>query len=323
MITSTPVEADPQPRSSEMNIYHEASGEGISSQRSPSSPGSARPAPLDSTKPLLWPGATSPCPASPTSPCYSLGTFEKIAPFRVPTIVVTNEEEAKQHDESDSSAEALVCPYTDPEGPDSEEEGYALSRWSESSSSSSSSSSGDEDSDYGTEEGDVNAGAVLMSFPSWGQNPMAISALLCRGDGTDEGGNNKLATVEEEDEQQEEDSSNHDGAVVEAVEEEYGRPWGGPIPRWRRLRSSDSLPMYNLGPRDFRHGSSKLKRASCPDDDDSEDDMGSDSDSDSDCSMVSPMSTEEGFDADAQVFAVVEVVETMAVVPMEGMQWQD
>lgn len=229
--------------------------------------------------------------------------------------MVTDEEEARQQDESDDSAETLIYPYTDPEESDSEEEGYALSRWSESSSSSS--SSGDEDSDFGTEEGGFSAGAVLMPFPSWGRNIMSISALLSRGDSTDEGGNDKLATVEEEDE--EERDSNHDGAAVEAVEEEYGRPWGGPIPRWKRLRSSDSLPMYNLGPRDFHHGSSKLKRASCPDDDDSEED----SDSDSDCSMVSPMSTEEGFDADAQVFAVVEVVEAVAVVPMEGVQWQD
>lgn len=325
-----------------MNNSQETSDR-IASDRPPlSPPGSAGFTPLESIKQLFWPGTR---PSSPPDSPTCLGTFEGLHIRAIPEIIITKAEEegleAKQHeqDDSDDSDETMISSYTDPEDSDSEAED-ARSRWSESSSSD------DGESDYTLGGNDSDSDAHLAPLPSLIDSPVIMQSAF--REIIVEGGEAKFvmeevveqegAGVEEEEEEDDnEDYSNdyQDGAVDD-VEEEYGRPWAGAyMPRWKWLESSESLPMYNLGPTDFHHGTSKLKRASCPDDESDDDDdsyagsdcgyattsplspEGFDPDSDFNHAVISPLSP-EGFDSDAQVMTVVEMVEgaeTVGLVP--------
>lgn len=310
-----------------MNIFVPSSESILLDQRGgPSPPTSAGlKSPTASMQPLfLW--SSDACPASPLSPSY-LGTFEPLVRFRVPDVVIAEDglHGRQQHGLCDDSGnsdgdDALVFSYARLEQIDVEQ-ASPRSRWSESessscSSSSSSSSSSDGESDYGGGLGchvsSDGGDASLTSFPALAGNPFAKDTLAVStkemGEGQDDGNS----------------AAQHEG--VDAVEQEYGRPWGAAVPRWKWLQSSDSLPMYNLGPTDFRHGTSKLRKASSPDDDDDDDDDGDDSaeepdfDSDSDDSecaiVISPMWL-DGVDADAQMEAIWgEVLDVMEVSPV-------
>lgn len=207
---------------------------------------------------LACPGAY---PLSPRSPS-SLGTFEKISLLKVPVIVITDEDQQQVEDyredelmeegeSSDDSAETPVPSLEDPDESDYDE-GEARSHWSESSSE-------DGYSDY---EPGYSGKAIYEEANGDGDSFISFPAL------DEELMQSAFPDVEmgNLDEKKAEDTTSGMEGLVSEVEAEYSEPWWRPLPRWAWLRSSNTFPLYNLGPRDLRHGPSKLRQTSSTDD---------------------------------------------------------
>lgn len=210
-----------------------------------------------------------PRPERPAEVDLSLNTFVLGPPEKVDT---------SNNSDSDTT---LVSPFADPEDVDGEEEASS-SWWSAWSSSSSDGTSSDDSSssDSESEEMDLlynkhTTGKTLyaqlidgfVSFPP-----------LSPDDSEDDDGDKKamktfLDGLDEDDVRDAEEllrgddiNGNDDGTseLIRAVasgESEWANAFSRPVPRWWWLKSSNSFPVFRLGPGDLRHGPSKLRQA--------------------------------------------------------------
>lgn len=193
-----------------------------------------------------------------------------------------------EEDGDDGGAGMLGSPFADPDDDveEEEEEDY-ISYWSFSSSGSSSDSDSDDDDDgigaaeimeFGQYDGDpvrilCTDPNGLTSFPSLEPYPGDHHG----GGGGDAFGGEELGEAAAEAADKAASTGNSATLelleAVEAVESEYaGGGWwrsssssssqgARPLPSWAWLRSSNTFPMYRLGPNDLRHGPSKLRLA--------------------------------------------------------------
>lgn len=200
-------------------------------------------------------------PPTPTKADLSLNAFAEGTSFIIGLSDGEDENEDENEDEdagSDDSAKTLVSPFADPEDPydDEAEPGDMVSYWSfSSSSSSSSSSSADSDSSSELAELDFQYDKDPVQILCTDPNGFTSFPSLPSYPDTDE------MIFREELLEADKDEAQELIRAVEEVEIEYAGTWARPLPRWAWLSSSNSFPLYNLGPSDLRHGHSKLRQA--------------------------------------------------------------
>lgn len=234
------------------------------------------------TEPPKTPTKRRPPPPRPERPAevdLSFNTFVLGPPERVETARNSN---------IDTDA-TFISPFDDPEDTtdsegeeEEEEEEVSSSWWSAWSSSSSDDATSDSSSssDSESEEMDLQytkqtAGKTLyaqlidgfISFPPLSPNDnedddedkTAMKTFL---DGLDE---DDVRDAEEllwgEDINYDNDGTAELIRTVASGESDWTNAFSRPVPRWWWLKSSNSFPVYRLGPGDLRHGPSKLRQA--------------------------------------------------------------
>lgn len=213
-------------------------------------------------QPRLSPLLSEP-PPTPTKADLSLNAFAEGTSY---IIGPSDDEDAGSED----SAKTLVSPFADPE--DSEymydevepSPPDLVSYWSFSSSSSSSSpssaASSSSDSDSESEEAEMDFAYDKDPVKILCTDPNGFTSFPSLPPYPDAG--ETMATFREELlEADKVEAAQELVRAVEEVESEYAGMWSRPLPKWAWLSSSNSFPLYNLGPNDLRHGHSKLRQA--------------------------------------------------------------
>lgn len=179
--------------------------------------------------------------------------------------------------DSDSDA-TLVSPFADPEDADGKENTpSSWWSWSSSDASSDTSSSSSSSSDSETDDMDFQYARHMAAKTLYTQITdgfVSFPALSPDGSEDDDDDDDKMAMksflneLDPEDMRDAEEllRNNDDGTdeliqAVASVESDWANAFSRPVPRWLWLKSSNSFPVYRLGPNDLRHGHSKLRQA--------------------------------------------------------------
>ncbi|KAG8161835.1 hypothetical protein KVR01_008822 [Diaporthe batatas] len=161
-----------------------------------------------------------------------------------------------------SQAQATASPFDDPEegSQTSSEESWASLPPSSSGSSSSNASTDEQREEGGKDDEDAPETADTPS----GGGPLPSPETTFRFYKFHEEFKEHEAQDNEEDDDVDDDDDENDDPRFSPT-----GPWASSaVPRWAFLRSSNSLPVLNLGPRDFYHGGSALRHEVSADEDD-------------------------------------------------------
>lgn len=233
--------------------------------------------------PLLAEPPKTPTKRRPPPPRPQRPAFEDLS-FNTFVLGPLEKVETSHNGDGDTT---LGSPFADPEDAGEEEEEEASSSWwSAWSSSSDDASSDTSSSDSESEEMDLQynkhtAGKTLyaqlidgfVSFPP-------LSPDDSDDDDDDDDGDKKaiktfLDELDEDDVRDAEEllrgevikyDDDDDGTTglfkaVANSESDWTNAFSRPVPRWWWLKSSNSFPVFRLGPGDLRHGPSKLRQA--------------------------------------------------------------